>query len=109
MTEDSGAIAALNDEFRSTFIGGQVVLTRGIAALPEALRLEILQSVRDFTAFDAGDDPYGEHDFGAIECRGRSVFWKIDYYSPDLTSASENPADIAATTRVLTVMLAEEY
>jgi hypothetical protein len=109
MTKNSQAIAELNDKFRRTFSGGKVVLTLGISCLPEPLRLQILQAVRDFVDFDEGDDPYGEHDFGAFEYEGRSIFWKIDYYNTDLTAGAENPAAAATTTRVLTVMLADEY
>ena len=40
---------------------------------------------------------------------GRKVFWKIDYYDPTMTQGSDDPASLALTRRVLTVMLAEEY
>ena len=65
--------------------------------------------IQEFDAFDDANDPYGEHDFGSCEHRGRKVFWKIDYYDKTLESGSENPADPAITTRVLTIMLADEY
>ena len=55
------------------------------------------------------NDPHGEHDFGSFELCGRKLFWKIEYYDPDLQHGSEDPADPAKTMRVLTVMLAEEY
>ena len=109
MSDRSEAIASLNDKFRRTFAGGRVVMTRGIACLAEPLRLQILEAVRAFEDFEEGDDPYGEHDFGALTCEGRRVFWKIDYFNADLTAGAENPADPATTTRVLTVMLADEY
>ena len=37
------------------------------------------------------------------------IFWKIDYYAPDLVHGSENPSDPQQTVRVLTLMLSSEY
>lgn len=103
-------IAGLNDLLRSTFLSGRVVMTEGIHALPAATRAAIIARVRHFDAFTPDNDPYGEHDFGAIDVEGAGrVFWKIDYYDPSLTMGSDNPADPRKTTRVLTIMLAEEY
>jgi hypothetical protein len=81
----------------------------GIRALPHALQSRIANQVQTFTAFTPDNDPHGEHDFGAFTIEGRKVFWKIDCYAPDMVHGSENPADPAATRRVLTIMLAEEY
>ena len=60
----------LNDAFRRSFAGGRVVETPGVAALPEADRIAVLLAVRRFDRFDADNDPYGEHDFGAVEVGG---------------------------------------
>jgi hypothetical protein len=113
MTEASAtrvqAIAQLNDIFRSTFQGGRVVITAGVDVLPEAVRGEALKRVRTFADFGPHNDPHGEHDFGAFECGGQRFFFKIDYYDADLRFGSEAPADPEKTTRVLTIMLAEEY
>ena len=68
-----------------------------------------MAKVQAFNDFNERNDPYGEHDFGAIEHDGQTVFWKIDYYDLDLSMHSPNPADATVTARVLTVMLAEEY
>ena len=54
-------------------------------------------------------DSAGEHDFGAVDESGVRCFWKIDYYDREMTMHSDDAADPAVTTRVLTVMLAEEY
>lgn len=105
----SRRIAALNDALRHTGRGGRVLITAGVAALPEAERTAILAAVRTFETFEADDDPYGEHDVGAVEVAGVRCFWKIDSYDRDGRHASPDPADPALTSRVLTIMLAEEY
>lgn len=102
-------VCDLNDAFRRSFTGGQVTLTAGVAALPEAPRAAILAAVRGFDAFDAHDDPHGDRDFGAVEVGEVHCFWKIDCYDRDLRFASPDPTDPAETVRVLTVRLAEEY
>ena len=102
-------IRELNDQFRRTFTGGQVMLTRGVQALGEEAVAEVLTAVRSFSIFSPDNDPYGEHDFGSFEHRGQKVFWKIDYYDKNVEYASPDPADPTVTTRVLTIMLAEEY
>ncbi len=102
-------IAALNDAFRRTFIGGQVVETAGVRALRECDRISLLLAVRRCEGFGPDNDPHGERDFGAVEVGGKRFFWKIDYYARGLNRASPDPADPSVTTRVLTIMLAEEY
>jgi hypothetical protein len=106
---DSARICALNDAFRKSLLGGKVVMTVGVSALPEADRTAVIDKVRTFDAFDRGDDPYGEHDFVAIEHGGERYFAKIDYYAPDLRFGSEQPADPEVTMRVMTIMRADEY
>ena len=102
-------IRVLNDNFRTTFVGGQVVMTQGVAELPLDLKARIILAVQSFANFDAENDPHGEHDFGSFELAGETYFFKVDYYSPDLTSGSEDPADPEKTARVLTIMRADEY
>jgi hypothetical protein len=78
-------------------------------ALDLTVRSELLAAVRRFDAFTADNDPHGEHDFGAVAIGDQSFFFKIDYYDRSLTLHSPNAADPAVTTRVLTVMRADEY
>lgn len=77
--------------------------------LPEMIRVEILAAVRAFDSFDTDNDPHGEHDFGVIEIGGVRAFWKIDAYDRELRFGSPEPEDPAVTTRVLTIMLPEEW
>ena len=105
----SGAakIRAINDAARRTLIGCRVMLTSGIQALGRLP--EVLAAVRGFDDFHAGNDPYGEHDFGSVELFGEKLFWKFDLYDTACEFGSEDPADRTKTVRVLTIMLAEEY
>src|ERR1700722_294858 len=99
----------LNDNFRSTFVGGQVVMTRGVADLPLDVKARLILAVQSFSNFTKENDPHGEHDFGSIELGGETYFWKIDYYDLDLRFGSESPEDPNVTARVLTIMRADEY
>ena len=99
----------LNDNFRSTFIGGQVVLSAGVADLPLGVRAQVVLKVQNYADFTPDNDPYGEHDFGSFEVAGETFFWKIDYYDSRCEFGSEDPADPEKTTRVLTIMRADEY
>jgi hypothetical protein len=103
------AIRSLNDEFRRSFVGGIVLLTAGVEALPEASRRSLLTRVRQFDGFSPDNDPHGEHDFGAIVDDGVRFFWKIDTYDREMSAYSPDPTDPKVTTRVLTIMFAEEY
>jgi hypothetical protein len=64
---------------------------------------------QNIRGFFADNDPYGEHDFGAVEIGGERFLFKIDYYDRSLTAHSPDKADPAATTCVLTIMRADEY
>jgi len=105
----STIIRCLNDTFRKTFAGGQVMLTRGILALGGEAQRIILERVRAFDDFCTDNDPHGEHDFGAFDHAGERVAFKIDYYDLSLTYGSENPADASITRRVMTIMLMDEW
>jgi hypothetical protein len=102
-------IRKLNDQFRRTGLGGRQFITPGIQEMGLLDVLTIRQLVASYDAFCEDNDPYGEHDFGNLTHRDQTVFWKIDYYDATLTAVSPDPADLAVTTRVLTIMLAQEY
>ncbi|MDD1523575.1 MULTISPECIES: DUF3768 domain-containing protein [Bradyrhizobium] len=102
------SVALLNDTFRRTFCGCKVMMTIGVAELPECVKAKALRQVADFSRFTQENDPRGEHDFGSFDLVGRRFFWKIDYYDEDMWYGSEDPSDPRRTTRVLTLMLPSE-
>jgi Protein of unknown function (DUF3768) len=109
MTSAADRIRVLNDNFRTTFVGGQVVMTQGVSELPLDAKARVILAVRSFAQFTSDNDPHREHDFGSFAVDGETYFFKIDYYALDLVGGSEDPADPEATTRVLTIMRADEY
>jgi Protein of unknown function (DUF3768) len=102
-------IRALNDAFRTTMTGGQVLITAGVDALPCDVKAMVIRRVATFADFNPDNDPHGEHDFGSFALAGRKFFWKIDYYDANMEFGSDDPTDPSKTTRVLTIMLAQEY
>ena len=108
-SDRAAQIAALNDRLRRTFTGGEVYLTAGVRALAADGSLQPLLEAVQTHVPQAGDDPYGERDFGSLAYAGTTIFWKIDYYDLDRRCLSPDPADAAVTCRVLTIMRADEY
>ena len=100
-------IRQLNDQCRTSLAGCRVMITQGVSALDQTA--VVLKAVRDYSNFRPDNDPYGEHDFGCIAVAGYRLFWKFDYYDVDMQMASLDPAEDTITTRVLTIMLADEY
>jgi hypothetical protein len=102
-------IRTLDDAFRRTFVGGAVVITAGVEAMPVPQRRSLFEKVRAFDAFTDDNDPNGEHDFGSVDEGSVRCFWKIDDYDRNTEFGSPDPTDPAVTTRVLTIMLANAY
>ena len=107
--DEVSRIRFLNDKLRVNGAGGRIFFTWGLSALPSEEQFAILRKVRTFDTFTEDNDPHHEHDFAAFTHDGRKIFWKIDYYDPSMEFGSEDPSDDEKTSRVLTIMLAEEY
>ena len=106
MTTKTKAIRALNDELRQNFATGTALMTAGIAALGGETVARIVKTIAVYDDFCHANDPYEEHDFGSFEVDGHTIFFKIDLYEePGVKSANGEPV----VSRVLTIMLAEEY
>ena len=101
MSAQVARIRELNDNLRKTLSGGRVMMTPGIAALGPEIVERVVKAITVFDDFCNENDPYTEHDFGALDVEGNRVFFKINH-SPD-------PSNPAVTERVITLMLAEEY
>ncbi|WP_299829301.1 DUF3768 domain-containing protein [uncultured Roseobacter sp.] len=104
-------IRELNDRFRTNGEGrGTVFVTSGLQAEGGGFVAKAVGAVRHFSDFSDDNDPWGEHDFGAIDLDGRKVFFKLNYYTDETLSAgSANPANEGMTYRVMTIMLSSEY
>ncbi|UXT64186.1 DUF3768 domain-containing protein [Agrobacterium tumefaciens] len=105
----AAAIRDKNDAFRKSFSGGRVLLMPGVTNLSVDRQQAVTVAVQAFDDFSPDNDPYGEHDFGALTVEDAVFFWKIDYYDLDLQFGSSDPANDDVTRRVLTVMRADEY
>ena len=108
MPDTTSRIRELNDQLRCQHRGGTIMVTAGVQSMGADFIAAVDVALTKVT-FDSGNDPYGEHDFGVVEVKGRRVFFKIDYYDLDLCFASPDPADQKITRRAMTIMLAEEY
>ena len=67
------------------------------------------KTIAEYSRWEPGNDPYGEHDFGAFDLFGSHIFFKIDYCHPDQDTCAPDPASVELCRRVLTIMLADEY
>ena len=105
-------IAKLNDDLRQNLFtpgSNRVFVSATVSSLPYLERALLLDKVQKFNDFNPDNDPYQEHDFARIEHNGINYFWKIDYYNKTMDAGSDDPSNPDITTRVLTIMRADEY
>ena len=101
-------IMILNDLLRVAGLWGDIHVTRSVDMQSDALKQRLIEAVRHFDDFTEDNDPYGEHDFGKLIVDGSDYFFKIDYYNKDKTCGSGDPSNPAITSRVMTIMKAED-
>lgn len=122
ISEKSKMLALQNDIFRTASINplmlrekylmgleGQTVTTEGVRALGLIEMVDVLELVALFNEFTHENDPYGQHDYGSFDFKGKTIIWRIDYYDNNYRGGSPEPTDPKQTKRVLTVMLPTEY
>ncbi len=115
-TATASSIAELNDRLRKGESFAPGVRTLGKTVGSEIFsnhnpdqELALIRLVSAFDAFTPENDPYGEHDFGAVEFEGDKYYFKIDYYDLKFEYGSEDPSDPTQTRRVMTIMHSSEY
>lgn len=102
-------VRSLNDDLRIRRLGGIVVITEGIAALGPSTIRDIISAITAFDGFTPENDPYGEHDCAIMTVGGVKIIWKIDYYDLARRYHSSDPSDRNVTSRIMTIMRADEY
>ncbi|WJI79427.1 MULTISPECIES: DUF3768 domain-containing protein [unclassified Mesorhizobium] len=100
---------SLNDDLRIHRIGGSIVITLGISALGPSTVRNIISAITAFDGFTPENDPYGEHDCAVMTASDIKIIWKIDYYDLSRRYHSPDPSDRNVTSRVMTIMRADEY
>lgn len=115
---DHAEIARQNDAFRRTYgqssrIRGRIMMTAGVAAFDALVLMNIQSSIILFNDFTEDNDPWGEHEFGAvtvnIDGEETTIWWKIDLYDRQYHAGSEKPDDPDQTRRVMTILLPSEH
>ena len=101
--------AQLNDKARQNLRNYH--MTNGVRSLDGESLNQLIQQVKDYNQFDAENDPYGEHDFGYLTFNSEKYYFKIDYYAKgsNYQRGSEDPSNESITTRIITLMRADEY
>lgn len=108
MTSKVDQIRTQNDRLRQNLETGVAIAVITVGVADEAVG-RIVKTIAVYDDFCHENDPHEEHDFGAFEAEGHTMFFKIDYYDRSLTWHSDDPADSTITHSVITIMLAEEY
>ena len=78
MTTKTEQIRTLNDHLRQNLSTGHgtAVMTMGVAALGEEAVARIFKTITVYDDFCSDNDPHGEHDFGAFEAEGHTIFFQ---------------------------------
>jgi uncharacterized protein DUF3768 len=121
MTDKTAQTRRLNDlaRTRPETVNAAWAMTQGVlhlmtgdedapdASTHAAERIAMLRvAIAQFSDWHEGNDPYGEHDFGAFDLLGERLLFKIDLYEDESVKGKNDPP---AVRRALTIMLAEEY
>ena len=88
---------------------GSLVMTQALAMRGEPFVSDALAAVAAFDEFSPENDPWEEHDMAFLDVDGERIFFKVDYFDPELRHHSADPSNPEITRRVLTIGLASDY
>lgn len=108
-TPRAETIARLNDQLRTTGVGGALMITANVKRITGFDPYVLAAALANYEGFDPDNDPHGERDFGDLTLWGWDLLWKIDYFDLAMEYGSNDPANPLITRRVLTVMLAMDW
>ena len=89
----------------------RIITTPGILALTASddNMQQLLKGILEFREEDFTDDEYGDRNMFTVQYNHTTVLCVIDNWDLELAYGSEYPLDDDKTTRVLTILLPEEY
>jgi hypothetical protein len=85
------------------------MLTAAVAELDPELKASVLETVRTFDQFNEANDPHHEADMAFFGVDDHALFFKFDYFAPDMKHGSDDPSNVEKTRRVLTIGFAADY
>ena len=100
---------SLKDGLREHVTENRTLISPGVAALGPAMVDRIATTLRVYDDFCRGDDIMGGHEFGSFEVEGHRLLFQIDYFDGSLELDPPDLPDRHVTTRVITIMLSDEY
>ena len=100
---------SLKDGLREHVTENRTLISPGVAALGPAVVDRIVTTLKVFDDFCHDNDPYEEHDFGVFEVEGHRIAFQIDYFDGRLELDPPDLPHRHVTTRVITIMLSDEY
>jgi hypothetical protein len=107
--ELNDALRTCRDPIAALSMNGSIIFTRAVVMRGEAFVNHAFVAVAAFNAFTPDNDAYGEHDMAFLDVDGERIFFKVDYYDPEMRFHSVNPSNPEITRRVLTIGLASDY
>jgi hypothetical protein len=107
--ELNDALRSCREPIAALIANGSIMLTQALAMRGEPFVSRALAAVAGFDEFSEDNDPWQEHDMAFLDVDGARIFFKVDYYDPEMRHLSADASNPEITRRVLTIGLASDY